>query len=191
MWDGGIIMTNNSNKIAVIYRTKYGSAKQYGEWIAGEISCDLLDGSKVKVNTLANYDTIVYIGSLYAVGILGFPLIKDNFVQLRDKKVIVATVGATPPYPEAIEHVRNSNFTDEMKEKVHYFHLRGAFDYKKLNLADKLLMTLLKLKIQKKKSDERSSDEIGMLASYRRPTDWTNKKSIAPILECINNSDIK
>jgi hypothetical protein len=125
---------------------------------------------------------------LYATGILGFSLIKKNFDKLKDKKVIVFSVGASPAYSEAINDIKNNNFTGVMKEKVYFFHLRGGFNYKKLNLIDRVLMYLLKKKIEHKKPDELTDDEKGMLACYKHPVDWTNKKSINPIIESIKNS---
>ena len=32
----------------VIYKTKYGSTKQYAEWIAEELGCDFIDAKNVK-----------------------------------------------------------------------------------------------------------------------------------------------
>lgn len=180
-------MTNVGNKTVVVYKSKYGSAKRYAEWIADEVKGDLFESSNISLEELLKYDTIVYGGSLYVTGILGISLIKRNFDKLKDKKVIVFSVGASPPHPEAINDVKNNNFTDEMKEKIHYFHLRGGFDYKKLNLIDRFLMFLLKKKLERKKTDELTSDERGMLASYNQPVDWTNKKSVIPIIECINS----
>lgn len=175
------------NKTVVVYKSKYGSAKAYAEWVSEEAKADLFEGSKVSIEDILKYDKIVYVGAMYAVGILGISLIKNNYERLKDKKVIVVSVGATPAHPEALTAVKESNFTEEMKEKVHFFHVRGAFDYSKLNPIDKLLMFMLKKKIQFKKAEERDNDEIGMLASYKRPTDWKNRKSITPIIECIKN----
>lgn len=172
-------------KIVVIYQSKYGSAKRYAQWIAEEVGADLLERSNISLSQVLEYDTIVYGGSLYAVGILGISLIKKNFDKLKDKKVIVFSVGASPAYPQAIEAVKNANFTEEMKEKVQYFHLRGGFDYGQLNPFDKVLMFLLKKKLELKKMEELTDEEKGMLESYKNPRDWTSKKAIAPIVECI------
>jgi len=127
---------------------------------------------------------------LYAAGILGISLIKKNFDKLKDKNVIVFSVGASPAHPEAINDIINNNFTEEMKEKVHFFHLRGGFNYKKLNLIDRVLMYLLKKKIEHKKPEELIDDEKGMLACYKHPVDWTNKKSINPIIESIKSRSL-
>ena len=57
-------------------------------------------------------------------GILGISLIRKNFDKLRNKKVVVFSVGASPVNFELLNEVKNKNFTSEMKEKIHYFHLR-------------------------------------------------------------------
>ncbi|KXG74878.1 flavodoxin domain-containing protein [Thermotalea metallivorans] len=181
-------MLNNENRVIVIYKSKYGSAQRYAQWIAEEVKADLVERSQITLEGMLQYDTIVYGGSLYAVGILGLSLIKKNFDKLKEKKVIVFSVGASPAYPETIEDVKNNNFTEEMKKKVHFFHLRGGFNYEKLNALDKILMYLLKKKLEHKKRDELTNDEKGMLASYAHPVDWTNKKSIDPIVQCINSA---
>lgn len=95
-------MSDNINKVVVIYKSKYGSAQRYAQWIADEVKADLFERSKITLNDILKYDTIVYGGSLYAAGILGISLIKKNFDKLKDKKVIVFSVGASPAHPEAI-----------------------------------------------------------------------------------------
>jgi menaquinone-dependent protoporphyrinogen IX oxidase len=180
---------NNSNKIIVVYKSKYGSAKRYAEWIAEEVHADLFECSKVSLSDLLKYDTIVFGGALYAVGIIGFAIIKNNFRQLKDKNVIVFSVGASPPRKEALNDIINNNFTEEMKKKVSFFHLRGGFNYSKLNIVDKLLMTLLRIKIKMQKAEELDEDSKGLLACYDHPADWTNKKAIVPIVECISNQE--
>jgi len=180
-------MSDSINKVVVVYKSKYGSAERYAQWIADEVKADLFEGSKITLNDLLKYDTVVYGGSLYATGILGFSLIRKNFDRLKDKKVVVFSVGASPAHPSAINDIKNNNFTEEMKEKVSFFHLRGGFNYKNLNPIDRVLMYILKRKIERKNPDERTDDEKGMLACYKHPADWTNKKSINPIIECIKS----
>lgn len=175
----------SGQRVAIVYQSKYGSTQRYAEWMAEELQADLFEGSSVKVKDLHPYDVIIFGGGLYAVGILGIQLLKKNYDQLRDKKLIVFAVGASPARKEAIDHVIHSNFTDEMKATVPFFLLRGAFNYQNLNRLDKLLMWLMKLKLKSKKPEELDADGKGLLASYERPVDWTQKKAIQPILDVI------
>ena len=52
---------------------------------------NLGDARYIKKNELAEYDTIVFGGALYAAGINGLRIIKNNFDVLAGKKIIVFT----------------------------------------------------------------------------------------------------
>ncbi|MDF2686196.1 MAG: hypothetical protein K0S55_1377 [Clostridia bacterium] len=173
------------NKIAVVYRSKSGFTKKYAEWIAKAVNADLYIGNKTSIDDLIKYDTIVYGGALYAVGINGIKLITNNFDKLKDKKLIIFTLGATPVRPEIFEEVKKSNLTEEQQKYIKFFMLRGGFDYNKLSFIDKILMKLLKAKIKSKKNPD--ADERGMLNSYTHPVDFTNEKNIKPIVDAINS----
>lgn len=170
-------------RVLVIYKSKYKSAERYARWISEELGSELVEASRVDRDKLEGYDVIIFGGSLYAVGIIGLSVIKENFDKIKAKKVVIFSVGASPANPETLQEVKSKNFTAEMLEKVEYYHFRGAFDFKKLNLIDKILMFFLKLKLQLKKT--LSNDEKGMLAAYKTPVDWTNKKAIAPLVESV------
>ncbi|GLC82104.1 hypothetical protein [Lacrimispora brassicae] len=36
------------NKIAVVFQSKYGATRNYAQWIAKELPCDLLEGKHIK-----------------------------------------------------------------------------------------------------------------------------------------------
>ncbi|SHJ81941.1 Protoporphyrinogen IX oxidase, menaquinone-dependent (flavodoxin domain) [Clostridium amylolyticum] len=170
-------------KAVVIYKSKTGFTKKYAEWIAEELHGDIFDVSKADINMLEDYDTIVYGGSLYASGILGVKFILKNLDKLKDKKIAVFATGASPSREEPINEVRDRNFTKEQQEQLAFFYLRGGFDYTKLNVFDKFLMSLLKWQLKKKK--ELTLDDRGMLAAYENPIDFTRKKNIEELIAWI------
>lgn len=177
-------------KNIVIYKSKTGFSKKYADWIAEEINADIFKTNEVSLNTVMNYDNIICIGGLYVGGINGFSFIKNNFDKLKDKNIIVIAVGATTKKEEAIIEVKNKNLTKEMIDKIDFFLLRGGLDYKNMNLIDKFLMFLLVKSIKSKKSkkqEELNDEQIGMLATYGKTVDFTNKKYIEPIIKVINN----
>ena len=174
-------------KTVVVYKSRYGSTGKYAHWIAEETGGDIFEASSVNGDVLGDYDVIIYGGSLHALGIVGFSVIKRNFERIKDKKLIVFSVGMSPAYPEAMEEVKKNNFTPAMTGKIEYFHLRGGFNFKKLNLMDKVLMFMMKQKIRiNGRKRPLTNDEKGMLAAYKGPIDWTKKSSIEPILKSLN-----
>jgi menaquinone-dependent protoporphyrinogen IX oxidase len=173
----------------VIYKSKTGYTKKYAEWLAKDLSADIFEASKVNLDNLRAYDTVVFGGSLHAIGISGIKVIKDNFAQLRDKKIIVFATGASLPKEKVITEVTNRNFTPEQQKNIRFFYLRGGFDYSRLPFFDKVLMLLLKKSImnKKKKGKELSSDEAGMLAIYDQPVDYTREENIAEIIDYVRS----
>jgi menaquinone-dependent protoporphyrinogen IX oxidase len=176
-------MSENKN-VVVVYRSKSGFTKNYATWLSEQLRCDLREGNDISVNDLLIYDTIIYGAGLYAIGINGIKLITKNSEKLKGKKLIVFCVGATPNREESTEEVRKMNIPAEMLDQIKFFYLRGGFDYSRLSPFNKVLMTLLKLKLKKVKNPD--SDQKGMLASYDHPLDFTNIKYIEPIIKYIS-----
>ncbi|MGI6777015.1 MAG: flavodoxin domain-containing protein [Acetivibrionales bacterium] len=172
-------------KVAVVFKSKYGSSEKYARWIAEDVNADVLKASDVKVENLMEYDTIVYCGGLYAGGLLGFSLIKKNYRKLSHKRIIVAAVGATTKKEEAVREVKEKNFTPEMQDKVQLFVLRGGLDYQRMNVMDRFLMFLLVKSLKSKKSDELDDDSKALIATYGKVVDFTNRDTIAPIVEML------
>lgn len=174
-------------KVAVVFKSKYGSSEKYAKWIAEDAGAEVFKAGEIKVDKLEEYDTIVYCGGLYAGGILGFSLIKKNYHKLHDKKLIVVAVGATLKTDEAIEEVKAQNLTDEMKDRVQFFLLRGGLNYKKMNFIDRLLMFLLVKSVKLRKTEKLDEDSKALIATYGKVIDFTNRDAIAPIIHAINS----
>ena len=71
------------SKIALIYKSKYGSTKKYANWLKEKLKCDIYEGNKVKIKELLKYDTIIYGGGIYMGKLNGFDLIKKNINNIR------------------------------------------------------------------------------------------------------------
>jgi len=171
------------NNIAIVYKSKYGSTKRYAQWIAEEARADFFEYSEIEANKLMEYDTIIYGGGLYASGIAGISTITKNFEILKDKKIIVFTVGLSSTDKEEVFFpIIEKNFSKEMRDNINFFHLRGGIDYKKLGVIHKSMMTILKIVISKKSPDELSDDDKELLATYGGKVDFTDKNTISPLL---------
>lgn len=171
------------NKIAVIYKSKYGSTKRYAGEIATNLQGDLFEASEVKRERLSTYDTIIFGGGLYASGINGIYVIKENFHNIKNKDLIVFTVGlASTDDKEIFKPIIEKSFTKEMIDQVQFFHMRGGIDYKKLSLIHKLMMFMLKTITAKKKSEELTEDDKMMLATYGDKVDFINMETIEPLI---------
>ena len=172
-------------KTLVTYKSKTGFTKNYAQWLAQELSADLIEIPKVSPDMLMAYDTIILGGGLYAGGINGVKLIKSNLDKLKDKKLIVFATGASPVRDEVIREIRDKNFTPEQQTQIKLFYLRGGFDFSKLNPFEKFVMSLMKMMLKRKK--DLTQEEKSFLSAYDEPVDFTNKENIEPIISYVNS----
>jgi len=165
----------------VIYRSKSGFTRKYAVIIAESLKYDLVEQREINMNRLREFDNIIYGAGLYAIGINGLSFITKKLTQLQGKNIAVFACGATPARKEDIENIKSSNFRHGELEKINFFYMRGGFDYKKLTLVDKFLMSLLKIKLKAKK--DLKGDALGMLNAYSHPLDFTSEKNALPIID--------
>lgn len=169
-------------KIAVIYKSIYGTTKQYSKWIADELNANLFEASSVQPSQLMNYDIIIYGGGLYAGGIAGVKLVTKN----PCKDLVVFTVGLATPEQTDYSGILKKNFTEEQLAKTKIFHFQGGIDYGKLQTIHKAMMGVVKRRCEKSPIHERSNDDQELLDTYGKKVDFTNRKSIKPLIEYIH-----
>jgi len=105
----------------VIYRSISGFTKKYAEWIAQELKAEINDAKKFDVALFSNYDIVIFGGSLHAVGINGIKIVKQNLPILKNKKIIVFCVGASPPRENILKEVKNNNFNAEQQQNIAFY----------------------------------------------------------------------
>jgi flavodoxin len=176
-------------KTAVVYWSKTGFVKKYAEWTAEELKAELIEGDSASIDSLKKFESIVFGGSLYAVGINGADFMKKiiNNQDFKDKKIAIFATGASSATDEVVKEVKNNNFSDEEQKRFKFYYLRGGFDYNKLSLKDKILMNMMKWKLKRKKKSGKkmNEDEIGMLAAFDEAVDFTDKSNIKSLVEYI------
>jgi menaquinone-dependent protoporphyrinogen IX oxidase len=170
-------------KTIVIFKSKSGYTKTYAQWIAQELNCDLKSAEEISSDELQKYDVIIYGGGLYVVGINGISIIKKNYEILHNKKIIVWATGSNPGRKEELHQVWKHNFTNEQLNTIKTFYLRGGFEYKKLNMGDKVLMSMLKIRLKMK--NQRTEDEQGLLDAYEIPEYHCKKENIKNLVEYV------
>lgn len=175
------------SKTAVIYQSHYGYTQKYAEWLAEDLAADLYNGKAVKLSDLQKYDTLLFGGGLYAGGINGISLLTKNYEDLKNKKIAVFTCGLADPNDEnnakGLNDIIKKNLTPEMLNNITVFHLRGGMDYSKLNLLHKSMMAIMRKVIQKKSAEELTNDDQGILATYGKSVDFSDRSTIAPLLD--------
>ena len=140
------------SKIAVIYKSKYGTTRQYAQWIAEAVGAVVLEASAVKPASLASFDVVIFGGAIYAGGITGIGLVTKN----PCKQLVVFTVGVTNPKTADYTETLKKSFTAEQLSKTKLFHLQGGIDYFKLSFIHKAIIGMVRKSILKKEESKRS-----------------------------------
>ena len=169
----------------VIYKSKYGSTKQYAEWIADRLCCEVKDAKSVKIGDLEEYDIIVYGGGLYAEVINGVSLITKNIDKLANKKIAVFSTGITPldcrDYYDKL--VIKKNFTKDMLENIKVFNFLGKMILKELSLPHRTAIKALK-KLMSSKENPTEMESL-LIKLCDADGDFTDKTAIEELIAYI------
>jgi menaquinone-dependent protoporphyrinogen IX oxidase len=172
------------NNIAVVYKSHYGTTKQYAAWIAEALDAQLLEASEVKPTQLAVYDAIIYGGGLYAGGIDGIGAVTKHPCNL----LAVFTVGLADPVTTDYTAILKKNLTPELLANTKVFHLRGGVDYKRLNLVHKGMMAMMKKMITKNPGANLSGEDKVFLETYGGQIDFTDRSTIEPLVQFVKRN---
>jgi menaquinone-dependent protoporphyrinogen IX oxidase len=172
-----------NSKTLVVYSSKYGSTKKYAEWIAEKCNAELFSLPDFDIEKLNDYETVIFGASVYIGKIRDIKFIKKNWDILKLKQTAVFTVTAAPQDDPMLDKIFRWNLPEHIREKVSYFKLRGAFDYKKLTLKDRILMqgpiTMLRFKWLTGR-DKKAKEHLQELFNAN---DWTDENTVLPIVE--------
>lgn len=168
-------------KAAVIFRSRYGSTKQYAEWIVKELGADLFEADDAPKD-LAAYDTVIIGGYLRMGKIQGADVLVSRWSELTDKRVIFFSVAAAPAdNPERTKWFEE-NVPAHIREQARHFPLRGRAMH--LNLADRMLVafpsTILTLTAFFKPTPENIAARDGF-----KPFDGVARANLEPLLSFV------
>ncbi len=172
-------------KAIVIYKSKYGTARDYAKWIAEALGCECKSVKDVKPGELERYDVVIYGGGLYAGGINGIKQIKKQAAKL--KHVLVYMVGAAPAGIEGnMEGYVQRNFGDTPPKNIDFYYFSGRLDYESMSTKHKWMMKMLVKMLSKKPEAERTEMNKQIIASVEGKIDRADKSLIEPLVERAN-----
>ncbi|MFA5522824.1 MAG: flavodoxin domain-containing protein [Tissierellales bacterium] len=172
------------SRIVVVYQSKYGATKKYAEWLAEELSCDLIETKKTTIDKIEKYDLIILGGGIYATGIAGISFLKKYHERLKNKKIIVFAVGASPYNDKVIAALKERNFKMGLLHNP-LFYFRGGWNEEIMSWKDRTLCNLLKKAVAKKDPVTYEPWETALMEAIGSNHDWTDKEAIRQIVEYI------
>jgi len=171
-----------SPKTIILYQSKYGATKKYAEWLSEELSCDVMITKESDIKTVQQYDIAILGGGIYAGGIAGLSFIKKHYEVLKNKKVIVFAVGASPYDERAMDEVRKRHFKGNLFD-LPCFYCRGAWNEEAMTWKDRALCGIMKKAVAKKDPTAYEPWETALMQAMGTNFDWTDKDFIKPIVD--------
>ncbi len=187
----------------IVYKSKYGTARQYAEWIAEELGCDIRNMDDIKARDMEPYENIIFGGGVHAGGIEGFdtfrkwikPILKDAYFNSFDeqvnfrqdfykpaKKIIVFAVGINLQNFDARAELRNVNFDKKWLRPVTCYYLDGKYEPERVQGADKMVMKFT-TKLLRDKGLNMNADEKALLERIDKGCDLVDRSQIKPIID--------
>lgn len=168
----------------IIYGSQYGSARRYAQELSARTGIPAV--SYKDAPELSGAKTVVYLGGLYAGGVLGLGKTLRGFSPHDGQKLLIATVGlADPAEPENRDNIRASlrrQLSPELFEKAEIFHLRGGIDYQKLSFGHRTMMKLLYQSLRKTPIEEQTAENRALMETYGKQVDFTDFGALEPVI---------
>ena len=168
----------------IIYGSHYETTKQYAEELSKRTNIKAISFKKFN-QQINDYDNIIYLGALYAGGVLGMSKTLKKLNNISNKKILIATVGLSDPTDEVNKNnIRNNiknQIPKEVLEKAKIFHLRGGIDYSKLNFAHKTMMKLLYNAVKNLPNEKQTAEDRAMIETYNKKVNFIDFSSLDKI----------
>jgi menaquinone-dependent protoporphyrinogen IX oxidase len=112
-------------KTAIFYKSYLGSTKKYAQWLSIDINADLFTFKAANKVLFNRYDQIVIASGTYAGTMPLTSFIKKHWPDIKNKKVIVLSIGISPP-EENYTIVTLEKIPQNIRKKVTIHRLPGA-----------------------------------------------------------------
>ena len=172
-------------KSIILYGSHYGSSRRYAQKLSEQTNIPAV--SYKYTPSLSYKNLIIYLGGMYAGGILGLKKTLHGF-SLRDRqKLILVTVSLSDPeLQENQKNIRRSlqkQLPAELYNKAKIFHLQGAIDYQKLSLLHQTMMMMLHRSLQNKPAEKWNKEDQAFIETYDKQVDFVDFDALQPIID--------
>ena len=168
----------------IIYGSNYGTTEQYAKELSKRTNIEAI--SFENVQEINKYDKIIYIGGLYAGGVLGMSKTLRKLTNIQNKTIILVTVGLADPTDEKnINNIRNNikvQISKEIYDKAKIFHLRGGIDYSKLKFFHKTMMKMLYNAVKNIPQEKLSAENKAMIETYNKKVNFVSFSDLDKII---------
>lgn len=128
----------------IVYKSNYGSTRQYAEWIHEETGFPMYQ-TKDRGIPWEESSTVVIGSPIMA----GKPILarwmQKMWSSMKTSNVVFYTTSLTPPTKNVLQQSFQSAFPEDMASAMKYFPLHGKLDYEDLGGLHKMMMRIGRL----------------------------------------------
>lgn len=117
------------NKL-IAYNSVLGTTKKYAEWLAQDISADVINFRAITPDAFDPYDLVIVTSGTYCGHMPLVSFLEKYWSKLKNKRVIVVAVGIVPPEDKASQESYLS-IPAHIREKITYFKISGKIPFVK------------------------------------------------------------
>ena len=174
----------------LVYGSQYGFTRRYADALSARTGIPAVDYRSAPV--LASYQTIVYLGGLYAGRVTGLSRTMRK-VALRDgQRLIVCAVGlGDPAKAENRSRVVRAivrQLPPALAGRATCFVLRGGIDYSRLSAVHRAGMAMLCRVLRSRPAEAQSEDDRMLLRTYGTQVDFTDLQALDAVVRAIQRA---
>jgi len=156
----------------IVFNTRYGTTRQYAEWIKEELKLPMIDPERVDGQVLSHCDFLVIGTPVYMGKMLIADWLKDNQEFLRRSRLFFFIVCTYFSDAEKQQAMIKDNIPDGVLACCELFFLQGRLIVDNLSSEDALLLDI---------KDRLTSDRARQIHN----SDPVHKSNIIPLVEAV------
>lgn len=167
----------------VVHASKYGSARQYAEWIGEGLGAPVVAADETSADRLAGEDVVVLCAAIYGPQLRGGDLLRDAMKKATATRFVLVTVGLSDPaLTSKRDELVAAKLDAPLRERLEVVHLRGAMDRSRLSFVERSMMAGIRRALAAKR-DRTPEDQAMLDVLEPARVDLTDRAAIAPVLE--------
>lgn len=171
----------------VLYHTKYGSTKQYAQWIAQDLGAEISPVLTIDPAKLTTVDTVIFGASIRMGKLQQADFLRKHSPILLQKKLIIFSVSAAPPEDPEVWTYYESSVPENIGRKATFVPLPGRVT--PLSTLDNFLMLFPKIMTALKAFMTKDPKDIAIAQGIRKQFDHVKRAAIDPILRAAQSID--
>lgn len=127
----------------ILYKSKYGSTRQYAEWLSQTLHLPILDINKVSEESVTLHDFFIIGSPMYIGKLMAANWLRRHEGILKNKKIFLFIVCGTPVSKERrIAQILGENLPQTLKKNCIVSFLPGRIVKSKLSWIDRLMLKI-------------------------------------------------